>query len=441
MRASLILIWSITAAATILQAANGLLQALLPLRMHSNGLSDIAISSVAASYGVGFAVGCIAAPFLIRHVGHIRAYASLAALVSVITLLFSQSESTMTWIILRGLSGLALAGMFTVADGWISGSVTSSHRGRVLSIYTICTKVALMLAPLAIDQGSISGPGLFMAACSLMILSLIPTTATRAAEPRAPDTVHVNVPALFAVAPSAVVGALGVGLINGPVMAMAPVYGVQVGLSQEWAAALLFALQAGSLVFQWPLGWLSDKLDRRYVIVGLALGAVASCALVLTLTAWNAPPVLMLLAFATWGGTALCIYSVCVAHACDLVPAERVVPTVSGLLMVWAVGSALGPLPAGFLMTKIGPQGLFLYSGLVAFSFASFIVWRISLHARQSVPGGFVAMPTTTPSASALDPRAEPREEERTSKDLPVPPLASAVEPEEEIATGEKPSS
>ncbi len=422
MRASLVLIWAITAAATVLQAANGLLQALLPLRMHEKGLSDLAISSVAASYGVGFAVGCIAAPFLIRHVGHIRAYASLAAIIAVITLLFSQSEAPATWIVLRGLSGLALAGMFTVADGWISGSVTSSHRGRVLSIYTICTKVALMLAPLAITAQTLNGPTLFMVASSLMMLSLIPTTATRSAEPRAPDRVHADIPALYAIAPSAVVGSLGVGLINGPVMAMAPVYGVQVGLSQEWAAALLFALQAGSLAFQWPLGWLSDKLDRRYVIVGLALGAVLSCALVLTLSAWQVPPVFMLLAFATWGGTALCIYSVCVAHACDLVPSEQVVPTVSGLLMVWAVGSATGPLPAGFLMARIGPHGLFLYSGVVAFIVAVFIIWRISLHARKSVPGGFVFMSTTqTPSAAALDPRAEPREEERpAAADEPV---------------------
>ncbi len=410
MRASIILIWAITAAAMLLQAANGLLQGLLPMRMHAQGLSDFIVSCVVSAYGLGFAIGCVAAPFFIRHVGHIRAYASLAALVAVLTLMFSQAEAATFWIVLRGLSGLVLAGMFTVADGWISGSVTSSHRGRVLSIYTICTKVALMLSPLAITESSASGPFLFMVASALISLSLLPTSATRADEPRAPGTVHLDVKAMFAIAPSAVVGAFCIGLINSPVVAMAPLYGLQIGLTMEWAARLLFALQAGSLIFQWPLGWLSDRFDRRYVIVALLLGAVASCVLVVILARMDASPFVMLLAFITWGGTAMCIYSVCVAHACDLVPPEKVVPTVSGLLMVWAVGSAIGPIPAGAVMGSVmGANGLFVYSGVVAFACAGFIIWRISLHERHAVPGGFVAVPMSqTLSSAAMDPRAEP---------------------------------
>jgi MFS family permease len=403
---ALTLIWTITAATTILQAANGLLQALLPLRMQAEGLSITAIGIVAAAYGAGFAAGCFMAPAFVRNVGHIRAFASLAAVAAVVALAFTQAHSLAAWVVLRILSGVTLAGLFTVTDGWISARAASSHRGRILSIYMVCTKIALMLSPLGIGLGSIREDGLFMATGAMMCLSLLPVCATMTEEPPARGTVRVALARLFAVAPSAVVGSFVVGLVAGPVVAIAPVYGVSIGLDPDSAAALLFSLQGGSLLLQWPLGWLSDRWDRRYVIVGLSGGTGLVSLVILSLNAQVSLPVIML-AFACWGGLALCIYSVCVAHACDLVEPDKIVSTISSLLMSWAVGVTIGPLPGAAMMELIGPGGLFMYAAVVSFALAIFIARRIVLQSRPAPMGGFVALTPTTPGTAALSPRAE----------------------------------
>jgi MFS family permease len=398
---SLALIWTITAATTLLQAANGLFQAVMPLRMQAEGLSVSAIGVVAAAYGLGFSTGCFLAPSFIRHVGYIRAFASLAALAAVIVLAMTQAHSALAWVLLRGLMGITLACIFTVTDGWTSASATSSDRGRILSIYMICTKVALMLSPLGIGLGDIKSDGLFMAMSAVMSLSFLPISATTTKEPPAPQGVRIEVGSLFAAAPSAVVGSFVVGLVNGPVVAITPVFGTSIGLSQEQAAALLFALQAGSLVMQWPLGWLSDRADRRYVIAALAAGTSLVSVLILLASAQGAQQII-LWSFAIWGGLALCIYSVCVAHACDIVDPGRIISTVGTLLFSWAAGVTIGPLFGAGAMELLGPKGLFIYSALASLGLALFIVLRIVLVQRPPSKGGFMTISPTSSAAPAV---------------------------------------
>lgn len=378
----------------------------MPLRMQAEGLSISAIGIVAAAYGLGFSAGCVLAPAFIRHVGYIRAFASLAAIAAVMALVMTQAHSTLAWMILRGLMGVTLACVFTGTDGWISARATSSHRGRILSIYMICTKVALMLSPLGIGLGDIRTDGLFMAVSAMLSLSLLPIAATSTEEPPAPRGVRIDLKSLFAAAPSAVVGAFVVGLVNGPVIAITPVFGVSIGLSQDTAAALLFALQAGSLFMQWPLGWLSDRADRRYVIAGLAAGTSLISVLILIASAQGAGT-LILLAFAAWGGLALCIYSICVAHACDIVDSGQIVSTIGTILFCWATGVTVGPLLGALAMEIVGPSGLFIYSAVVSLALAVFIVVRISQVRRAPAMGGFADIAPTSSASAALAPRAE----------------------------------
>ena len=397
---SLSLIWTITAATTLLQAGNGLLQALMPLRMQAEGLSISSIGLVAATYGLGFSTGCFLAPAFIRHVGYIRAFASLAAVAVVMVLAMTQAHTTLAWALLRGLTGILFACIFTVTDGWISARAMSSHRGRILSIYMICTKIVLMVSPLGIGLGSIQADGLFMAVSAMISLSMLPIAATVTEEPPAPQSVRIRVRSLFAAAPSAVFGSFAVGLINGPVIAITPVFGVSIGLSQDKAAALLFALQAGSLVMQWPLGWLSDRTDRRYVIAGLA-GGTSLVSLLILFASAQGEQNLILLCFAAWGGLALCVYSVCVAHACDIVDPGQIISTVGTLLFSWAAGVTVGPLFGAMAMDWVGPGGLFIYSAIVSFILMAFTVFRIRYVQRPPAKGGFTEV-TPTASAAAM---------------------------------------
>jgi MFS family permease len=403
---SLLLIWSVTAATTLLQAGNGLLQALMPLRMQAEGLSITAIGLVAAAYGLGFSTGCFIAPAFIRHVGHIRAFASLAAIASVVVLAMTQAHSTAAWMLLRGLTGVTFACIFTLTDGWISARATSSHRGRILSIYMICTKVTLMISPLGIGLGDIRTDGLFMAVSAALILSLMPIAATTTKEPPPPQGVKIDVRGLFAAAPSAVVGSFVVGLVNGPVIAITPVFGVSIGLSQENAAALLVALQGGSLLMQWPLGWLSDRADRRIVIAGLAAGT-SVVSLAILLASYLSAQTIVIWLFAAWGGLALCIYSICVAHACDIADPGRIISTIGTLLFSWAVGVSIGPLLSAAAIELLGPQGLFIYSAVASLGLAAFIVVRILQVQRPPAKGGFVEVAPTSSAASVATSRTE----------------------------------
>lgn len=395
-RASLILIWAITLAAVFLQAGVGLMQALIPMKMDLIGFSSQSISYVVSIYGAGFTLGCLFAPRFICNVGHIRAFSSLAATLSILVLLFPSATSLFHWMLIRGIMGFVMAGLFIVSDGWISGSVSNSHRGRILALYTICAKIALMMSPLLVTPDSLPGPWLFMVTSMFFSLSLIPVAGTRSVEPARPATANLNIKWLYSIAPSSVVGCFGVGLMSAPVANMASLYGLKIGLPANIAAQLLFALQAGSLFFQWPTGWISDRIDRRYVIIGVCFNAILACTFVLFASLWKASPTIIIFGFVAWGGTALCLYSLCVAHACDMVPSEQIIPAVSGLLMIWAFGSAIGPLPAGYLMSLIGPHGMFYWSGGVLVIIIFFLTWRVAVMKRSPTPGGFNAIQPLT---------------------------------------------
>jgi MFS family permease len=216
-----------------------------------------------------------------------------------------------------------------------------------------------------------------------------------------PETLKPDIPALFRVAPSAVIAAFGIGLMNGPVIALTPVFGVHTGMSPTLAAVLLLALQGGSLLGQWPVGWLSDHIDRRVVLVGLAIATSLTSVLIVwgsaTGSSWS-----VVLGFALWGGSALCIYAVCIAHASDVVEPSRIVPTISTLSICWALGMMAGPLLAAAFMERVGAHGLFVYSGIIATVIAAFVIIRIVVRTRVPVPGGFIDIPPTSPAFSEL---------------------------------------
>ncbi|ALG72817.1 MFS transporter [Azospirillum thiophilum] len=373
----------VMSAAVLMQAGNGLLQALLPLRMQAQGLSAADIGMVASGYGVGFAAGCLIAPRVVRKLGFVRAYAGLAALMAILALALPLADGRIGWILLRAATGVGFAGLFTVIEGWIGSGSQDGNRGRILAVYMVTTKLALMAGPLLIDPG---GDQPFRLLILLILLSVLPVAVARPALPALPTAVTLDLRQLFRVAPSALVGCFAVGVVTGTMMAFAPLYGLRVGLSESAAAALLVALQGGSLLAQWPLGLLSDRRDRRIVIAAVAVvGTILSAGLALLPA--GSPAWVVWAGFALWGSQLLCLYALCVAHACDVVPPGRIVPTVSGLLIVWAAGAMVGPVPGALLMEAFGPSGLFVYAAAGCAGLAGFVLIRRMLREREHRPG------------------------------------------------------
>ena len=395
----------VMSAAVLLQAGNGLLQALLPLRMQAQGLSASDIGMVASAYGVGFAAGCLAAPRVVRRLGFVRAYAGLAALMAILALVLPLAGGAAGWMLLRGLTGVGFAGLFTVVEGWIGSGSQDGSRGRLLAVYMVATKLALMAGPLLIAPGS---DQLFSALILLVLLSILPVAVARPVTPALPTAVTLDLRGLFRLAPSALVGCFAVGIVSGTVMALAPLYGLRVGLSEPAAAALIIALQGGSLLAQWPLGWLSDRRDRRVVIAAVAgNGAVLSVGLALLPA--GSPAWAVLTGFALWGSQLLCLYALCVAHACDVVPPGRIVPTVSGLLIVWAAGAMIGPIPGALLLDRFGPPGLFAFAAAGCAGLTGFVLIRRMVRTRTPARLPFRPLrPDGLTGAAIPEPRANP---------------------------------
>ena len=398
---------AIVAGAFLLQMANGWLGLLVPARLGAAEYPATVVGIVVTAHSVGFLAGCLVAARIVRQVGHIRAFAALAAAVSVASLAFTIAVEPVLWTLLRLVTGFCSAGLFTIAEAWISAQTPQKLRGRVLSLYMTSNKLAVaggQLALAAADGGAV----FFLLSSAAYSLALIPVALNPAAAPKPPELVTLNLRQLFRIAPAGVVGCFAAGLINTAVTGVLPLYGVELGFGTGTVAVLLALMQAGSFLLQWPLGWSSDRYDRRIVIAGSAV-AIAAISLLVGILGKAAPLWGLGLLLLLWGGFALSIYALSLAHAADFADPQEMVPLSSSLLLVWAAGSVIGPALATVAMDLTGPGGLFFYSGLVALLLAGFVVWRMTRRRplRPEERDRFVAYATTTsPVAAELDPRA-----------------------------------
>ncbi|HVI18767.1 MAG TPA: MFS transporter, partial [Gaiellales bacterium] len=361
-----------------------------------------------SGYGAGFLIGCLVTPRLIRDVGHIRAFAVLAALCSVTSMVFAASQLVLLWFVLRLLMGFCQAGLFTVVEGWLSAAAPAKARGGVLSFYLVSTKVAIVGGQLFIGQLGAMSANWFLVAGAVFTLSLIPIALTHTPQPPSPRLELLGPRDLYRVAPAAVVGCLASGLLNSALLGLTPVYGTRLGLAPAFVVWLLTAFQLGSFVCQWPLGRLSDRVDRRMVIAGCVL-AVAVLSVVAALAGGR--PTWLLPVYFLLGASTLTFYAVAVAHAADFAEPDQMVGVSSSLLLAWAAGAAAGPTLAAPVIDLLGPPGLFLYSLLIALGLAAFVLWRMTRRAAPASEAkeGFVNLPASTPRLAQIDPRIPKR--------------------------------
>ncbi|MEK0083587.1 MFS transporter [Benzoatithermus flavus] len=393
---------------TLLQLANTILSVVLPLHLTLAGFSGTTTGIVTTAYGVGFLAGCVVAHRLIRSVGHIRAFAVLAAVCSILSMVFTTSGLVWIWFALRLVMGFCQAGLFTVVEGWLSAATPPKARGGVLSFYLVSTKVAIVGGQLVLGHVDTTALGWFDVAGAVFSLSLIPVALTRTPQPPPPRLELLSPRDLYRVAPAAIVGCTCSGLLSSAVIGLTPVYGTRLGLSVEFTVWLLTAIQLGSFFLQWPLGRLSDRIDRRSVIAGCAL-AVAGLSFGIMLAQdrlW-----LLLILFFLWGGGSLTFYAVAVAHGSDFADPDQMVGVSSGSLLAWAVGAAIGPTIAAPFLDLVGPEGLFLYALLVSAVLAAFVLYRMTRRAPlpPEAREGFVSLPATSPRLVEIDPRVPER--------------------------------
>ncbi len=412
-------------AVAILFFGNGILGVLLPVRATLEAFATTSIGLIAAAYSVGFMVGCLSMPYIVRRVGHIRAFAVCAAIAASGVLVMPLAVHPGVWIPLRALSGVCFAGLFMVIESWLNERATRVNRGQILATYMVINLSAVTAGQMVLPLAAPAGFALFAVTAIAITLALVPVGLTTSSAPQPLRQVRLRLGRLYAMSPVGVVGGFFVGLANGAFGGLGAVFATQIGMSVTGVALFMSAALVGGALAQVPIGRLSDRVDRRKVIAAAcALAAVAGGLLALLgdarqggllvsadVALADLSPLALVAVAALFGAAIYPQYSLCVAHTNDFVGREDFVEASSGLLLTWAIGASIGPVLAAFAMDGLGVGGLFLYTAVAHASFAAFTVYRIGQRApvppEERAPYVAAGRPSrTTPVAVDLDPRA-----------------------------------
>lgn len=350
---------SLILAMTLLQIAAGVMGILFPLSLNAAGASKTAIGLTTTAYAAGFLLGGVMAPRLMARMGAIRAYSAFAAGAAAITLAMFWKIDPWSWAALRILLGFCFVGLFTVAESWMSVATPSESRGSILGVYHVVTKVALLGGPFLILGAAPLSAGPFMLTAGIVAIAMIPLCWTRQIEPAPPTPEPFPLTRLWRLVPAAAIACFAAGILNAGMLAMLPVYASNLpGPVVTTAAVLQAAAWIGSILLQWPAGRLSDVIDRRIVVAGLAVLSAAGV-LILAVMGASAPFWLACIAMAVWGAGSLSFYGVAIAHASDYIEGRDISKAIAGLLIVYGVGAIIGPTLYGAMMQGFGPRGLF----------------------------------------------------------------------------------
>ena len=402
----------------LLLFAGGVHGLILPVRGSIEGFSAGALGLLGTGWAVGYVAGCLIAPRLVGAVGHIRTFGVMCALAAVSILLQAILVEAWAWIPIRAISGFCFAGAAMIVESWLNDRAAPETRGRIFGIYTMVNLGAVTAGQMAISLGDASGFSFFAIGAMVYCLALIPTALSTSASPAPLTSVRLDLPALWRNSPVAVVAVFLVGMSNAAFGTLAAVYANAIGLSLATIALFASIPVLAGAAAQIPIGMASDRMDRRKVLIGTAILAVCSD-LAFVLLAPEARIVNLVLV-GLFGASIFAMYPIIVAHANDHAPAGTSIQVSGGLLMIFGLGSIVGPLVAGVTMTGVGAQGLFLITLAAHIVMIGFTAWRVSRRAPVARDDKTAFQPSmnvraATPETVALasgDAEAEPLETE-----------------------------
>ncbi len=373
--------WSLFLGIALLQAGVGLQRPLLSLRAEDAGFDPVAASLVMTAYYAGFVLGTRYVGKLLSGVGHIRTFAGLASTASSVVLLQGMWVNPITWGIGRIMFGVCIASLYVVAESWLNDVATNNNRGRLLSTYMVIAISATMIGQYSIGFANTSGFTLFAVASVMVSMSLVPIALSRRSVLPATIPEPITFKVLYSIIPTGLVMCGLTGIAIGSLVGIGPIYGAYQGWSPIQVANFVGAPLIGSLLFQIPLGRLSDRLPRRGVLVFASLGAVFLCFILTFLDGTDAASLVCLVLM---GGLVWPIYSITIAYSNDWLEAEQRTASAALLVRVHGIGSFIGPLTTGLLLSK--SLRVYFYVPLSAFvAMTLYLIFRIYFHEAPEV--------------------------------------------------------
>ncbi len=384
-------------AAGVLLAGNGLQGTLIALRAAEEGFDTAYIGYLGTAYFAGFLMSCIVTPRLLRAVGHIRVFAALAAITAASTLVLVLWIDPFAWMLLRLITGFSFAGLFMSVESWLNGAAKNADRARILSIYRVVDLVAVTGAQFLIPAFGVSSFAIFAIAALMINLSLVPVSLADRSNPEPPKEVKFDLKTIWAISPLACLGCITIGMTNSSFRLVGPIYAAGAGLDANGIAMFMSAGIIGGAVLQFPLGWLSDRYDRRWILIWATAGA---CLAALYLAHLAGTDVFLLNAgIFAFGAFSLPLYSLSTAHANDRAKPGQFVLLAAGLSFFYSLGAAAGPTIVGWVMTAYGTQYFFVYMSIVHAGLIALTLWRMSRRARpeRESRGRFQMLLRTSP--------------------------------------------
>lgn len=381
--------WPLLLGLMLLMVGNGVQGSLLGIRGALEGFTTFQLSVVMSAYFGGFLGGSRLAPRLIRRVGHVRVFAALGSMISAILVLYPLAVDWISWSFLRVVIGFCFAGIYVTTESWLNAMATNETRGQALSAYMIVQMLGIIASQALFGLGDPEGFALFIIPSVLVSLAFMPLLLADLPAPAFEDTRPMPFRRLFRISPLGCAGMLLTGGIFSAMFGMASVWGAMRALTVGQIAGFVAALYVGGLVFQYPVGWLSDRIDRRRLI--LAVSALGAGVMALAFAIKLPYPALLGVA-AVLGGMINPLYSLLIAHTNDFLGREEMAAASSGMLFLNGFGAVFGPLVAGGVMHLVGSPGYFLFIGLLFAALAGYTFWRMRKRVAAVETGGYAGL-------------------------------------------------
>ncbi len=390
--------WSLLLGIMLLMVGNGMQGTLLGIRGGIEGFSTAQMSIVMSAYFLGFLFGSRMTPEMIRRVGHVRVFAALGSMISAVLVLYAAAPDWIAWAAMRVVIGFSFSGVYITAESWLNNASTNETRGQALSLYMIMQMIGIIAAQAMLNMGDPSGYILFVIPSVLVSLAFTPILLSVAQAPAFETTKRLSFAALYRASPLGCVGMFLLGGVFSAQFGMSSVWGTQAGLNVRQISTFVAAIYVGGMVFQYPIGWASDRIGRRMLVLGLsALGGAA----MLWAAVFDLGFVSLLVIAVLMGGISNPLYSLLVAYTNDFLDNADMPAASAGLIFINGLGAITGPLITGWIMSKIGPNGYFLFMGILFVALALYAGWRMTRRrvGRGDHPGAFAPL---SPTASAL---------------------------------------
>ncbi|WP_299505254.1 MFS transporter [uncultured Roseobacter sp.] len=391
--------WALLLGMSLLMVGNGMQGTLLGIRGEIEGFSTLEMSIVMSAYFVGFLGGSRMAPGMIRRVGHVRVFAALASLISAVMIIYPTLTEVWVWTLGRVLIGFCFSAVYVTAESWLNNAATNENRGQALSLYMIVQTAGIVLSQALLLAADPSGYVLFVIPSVLVSIAVTPILLSISPTPAFDTTKPMSLRELAGYSPMGCVGMFLLGGVFSAQFGMASVYGAKAGLSVAQISTFVAMFFVGAMLLQYPIGWISDRMDRRFLI--LIVSAVGVIGSAIGMLLGGNFTMLLVSAFVV-GGMSNPLYSLLIAHTNDFLEHEDMAAASGGLIFINGLGAILGPIITGYMMDVVGPGGFYLFTGVLFAMLVIYAAYRSTV--RKSIPvqetGAYVAVAPSSTSVA-----------------------------------------